>query len=75
MGVFAGKPFPRATEAGVDFVQDKQSVVLVANPAQHGQEGGRGDVDAAAHLDGLDEDRADSLALEQAPNAGFDCFN
>jgi len=42
-GVFAGKPFPGAAEAGVDFIQNQQGAVLVAEPAQEGQEARRGE--------------------------------
>ena len=71
-GVLAGKPSPRATETRVNLVQNQQGLVLVAKPSQHGQEARRRNIDAAAHLDRLDQDRANSLATEQAPDLGLD---
>ncbi len=70
--MFAGKPFPGATKAGVDLIEDQQGLVLVAESAEHRQEAWRRKVNAAAHLNRLDQDRANSLTTEQAPDSGFD---
>jgi len=40
--VFEGEPLARAPEAGLNLVGDEQDAVLVAQPAQAGQEAGRG---------------------------------
>ncbi len=60
--VVAGEEFAGAVEAGEDFVGDEEDFFLVADAAEEWEEvAGRWD-DAAAALDGLDEDGAD-LAL------------
>ena len=71
-GVFAGKPFPGAPEAGVNLIQNQQGVVLVTKPAQQRQKPRRRNVDAAAHLNRLDQHRANPFAPEKAPHVGFD---
>ena len=43
--VFAGEPFSGAAKAGVDFVEDQERVLLVADSAQPRQEFMRRDID------------------------------
>ena len=55
-GVFDGPPLTGASHAGLDFVDDQQDAVLVADAAQFLEESrGRGKVSAFA-LDGFDDD-------------------
>ena len=55
-GVFDGPPLAGASHAGLDFVDDQQDAVLVADAAEFLEEsGGRGKVSAFA-LDGFDDD-------------------
>ena len=63
--VFAGKPFPGAAEAGVNFIENQQRAVLVAQFAQQRQKFRRRDIDAAARLHRLDQNRADPFAAEK----------
>jgi hypothetical protein len=63
--VFAGEPFPRATKARVDFIEDQQRPVSVAKIAQQSQETGRRNVDAPSCLNRFDNDRADFLPAEK----------
>src|ERR1035441_6339086 len=70
-GMFAGKPFSGAPKAGVNLVEDEQRAVFVAKFPQHRQESRWRDVDAAARLNGFDENRADPAALKQTANQGF----
>ena len=55
----AGEEFAGAVEAGEDFVGDEEDFFVVADVAEEGEEIARRGDDAAAALDGLDEDAAD----------------
>jgi hypothetical protein len=72
--VFAGKPFSRAAKAGVNLVENEQRTKFIAQVSQQRQEFRRRDVDAAARLDRLNENRADLFAAEKLADAGFDGF-
>ena len=65
-GVFAGEPFSRAAKAGVNLVENEQRTKFVAQFSQQRQEFQRRNVDAAARLDRLDENRADLFAAEKS---------
>ena len=67
--VFAGEPFSGAAKAGVNFVENQQRAVFVAEFAQQRQKFRRRDVDAAARLHRLDENRANPFAPEEAADA------
>ena len=69
--VLAGKPFPGAPETGVNLVENEQRAVVITELAEQWQEFQRRNVDAAARLDGLDEDGADLLPAEGLANARF----
>ena len=70
--MLAGKPFARAAKAGVNLVEDQQRAVLVAELAEQRQKFRRRNVDAAAGLNRLDENRADLLAAEERADALLD---
>ena len=61
---FASEGFSTAMEAGVDFIEDEEGVILIAPIAEAGKKIGWGDDFSAAALDGLHEDRADVRAIE-----------
>ena len=69
--VFARKPFSGPAEAGVNFIGNQQRAGLVAQFPERRQKVRRRDVDAAARLHRLDEDRADVFAAENAADARF----
>jgi len=64
--VFAGEPFPGATKAGVDLVEDEQRAVFVTKPAQQRQKVCRRNVDAAADLNRLEQYRSDLFPAKEA---------
>ena len=64
--VFAGEPFPGATKAGVDLVEDEQRAVFVTKPAQQREKCGRRNVDAAADLNRLAQYRSDLFPAKEA---------
>src|ERR1039458_8183401 len=70
-GMFARKPFSGAPKAGVNLVEDEQRAVPVAEFPQQRQKPRRRDIDAAARLNGFDENRANPAALKQTANQGF----
>ena len=70
--VFAGEPFSGAAEAGVNFVEDQQRAVFVAQFAEQRQKFRRRNVDAAARLNRFDQHRADPFAAEKLADFEFD---
>ena len=68
--VLVGPEAAGAGEAALDFVVDEDGADVVAAAAERGQERGRGDVDAAFALDGLDDDAAGALR-DELLEAGF----
>ena len=56
--------FSRAREAGLHLVGDEQDPVLVAHPAQPGQQLVRRLVEPALALDRFDDDRGDTRRLD-----------
>src|SRR2546429_355079 len=64
--VFAGEPFPGATEPGVDLVEDEQRAVLVTKPPQQREKCGRRNIDAASDLNRLNQDGADLFPAKEA---------
>ena len=63
--VLAGEPFAGAAKAGVNFVKYKQRAQLVAKFAQQGEKAGGRNVDAAAGLHRLGQNRAEGTDLVQ----------
>ena len=63
--VLAGEPFARSPETRVNLIEDQQRAVLGAEAAERPQKLLRRNVDAAARLHRLDEDRADGTGLQQ----------
>ena len=70
--MLAGKPFSGTAKPGVNFVQNQQHAVFVAELAEHRQKFLRRDVDAAARLHRLDQNGADGFATEEVANALLD---
>lgn len=60
----------RARKAALDFIVDENGVHFVAAGSEGLQEGGRGDVDAAFALNGLDDNTA-SLFCHELFDRGF----
>src|SRR5689334_11902612 len=54
--VFASKPSPRATESGVDLIQNQQGAELITEPPQQNQEFGWWNVNPTADLDWFHQD-------------------
>ncbi len=73
--MFAGEPFSRAAKAGVNFIENQKRAVFIAQLSQQRQEFRRWNVDAAACLDWLDQNRANLFAAEKFLAARFDDFN
>ena len=63
--MLAGEPLARPPEARVNLVEDQQCAVLVAEATEHLQKLLRRNVDAAARLHRLDEDRSDGTGFQQ----------
>src|SRR6266540_2163311 len=63
--MFAGEPCTRSAKAGVNFVENQQRAVLVAEGAQPAQKLWRRNVDPSPGLHRLHEDGADGMPAEQ----------
>ena len=69
--VLAGEPFAGAAKAGVNLVENQQRAVFVAKFAEQRQKFRRRNIDAAARLHRLDENRANFFAAENLAESSF----
>ncbi len=70
--VLAGKPFSGAAKPGVNFIQNQQHAMFVAQPAQHRQKLSGWNINAAPRLHRLNQNRADSFTSQNPVDAPFD---
>src|SRR6266404_704555 len=66
--MLAGKPFSGPAKTGIDLIDQEQSAILIAQLAKQGQKLPGRNVYAAAHLNRLDQDRANLFAPKQVPD-------
>src|SRR5437867_4845288 len=66
--MLAREPFPGAPKPGIDLIQNQKSLMLIAQTPQPRQEFERRDINAAAHLNWLNENGTNALATENLAN-------